>query len=196
LSEFTTRPPAPGTHQLGLTEETTDNVTIMRASAWPRVHSQSALLELVSQLQHGEPYNYRPDEVPASEDWFPALVDLADTTLVAYDPPGEPIGYCVALGVTAYPDVLAVASNLGITASSTAYLAELGVSISMRRRGVASMLLDHLLAAAPAGALTWIVRTLEINTPAIALYQGHGFELVPAVTTTLEGRPRVYLIRQ
>ena len=174
----------------------TESVTITRVRDWPSVHHSTGVLELVSQVQYGEPYNYRPGEGPPPESWFPPLVDHSDITLVAYGPTHHPVGYCVALALTRYPDALTVADELGVDPSTTAYLAELGVCTRTRRRGIASMLLDELLADPPAGTTAWVVRTLEINTPAIALYQGHDFELVPTATQILHGRPRVYLVRR
>jgi ribosomal protein S18 acetylase RimI-like enzyme len=172
-----------------------ESITIARARSWPSVRHQSGVLDLVKQVQYGEPYNYRPGESPPPEDWFPALVDRSEITQVAYGPTRHPVGYCVASALTRYPDILAVADELGVQPSTIAYLAELGVCARTRRRGIASMLLDHLLADPPAGTTVWVARTLEINTPAIALYQGYGFEFVPAAAHILHGRPRVYLVR-
>lgn len=98
---------------------------------------------MVNQVQLGEPYNYRPGEIPPPEDWFPALVDRSDVTLVAYDPADRPVGYCVALALTRYPDVLAVTEELGVQPWETSYLAELGVCATARRRGIATLLLGR-----------------------------------------------------
>ncbi len=124
------------------------------------------------------------------------MVDRNDITLVAYDPTGHPVGYCVALAIASYPDALAVAEELGVQPSETGYLAELGVCVTARRRGVASLLLSRTLANPPAGITGWVMRTLENNAPAITLYRRHGFTLVPCVTEMRHGRLRVYLVRR
>ncbi len=173
-----------------------ESVTIAQVTSWSSVRHQSGVLDLVHQVQHGEPYNYRPAESPPPEDWFPALVGRAEITLVAYGPTSHPVGYCVASALTLDPDVLAVVDELGVQPSTTAYLAELGGCVRTRRRGIASMLLGRLLADPPAGTTAWVVRTLEINAAAIALYQRHGFESMPAAMHILHGRPRVCLIRR
>lgn len=173
-----------------------ESVTVARVGSWPSVRYSTGVLELVGQVQYGVPYNYRPGQSPPPENWFPALVDRSDITLVAYGPTCYPVGYCVAVALTHDPNALAVADELGVEPSTTAYLAELGVCTKVRRRGIASMLLGVLLAGPPAGTTAWVVRTLAINTPAIALYQRHGFELAPTAPQVLHGRPRVYLIRR
>lgn len=172
-----------------------DDVTVARVTYWACVSHQSGVLDVVNQVQLGEPYNYRPGEIPPPEAWFPGLVDRSDVTLVAYDPAGRPVGYCVALALTRYPDALAVAEELGVQPSETSYLAELGVCVTARRRGIASLLLDRMLADPPAGITAWAVRTLKINAAAIILYQHHGFTLVPGVTEMRHRRPRIYLVR-
>ncbi|MGH3916199.1 MAG: GNAT family N-acetyltransferase [Pseudonocardiaceae bacterium] len=172
-----------------------ESVTIAPVTSWQSVRRRSGVLDLVNQIQHGEPYNYRPGEIPRSEDWFPALVNHSDLTVVAYGPTGQPVGYCVALVLTRYPDALAVADEFGVQPSETSYLAELGVCATARRHGIASLLLGRMLADPPTGTTAWVTRTLEINTAAITLYQRHGFQLVPAVTQVRHGRPRVYLVR-
>lgn len=174
---------------------TPQNVTVAQVTSWPSARRRSGVLDLVDQVQHGEPYDYRPGEIPPPEDWFPALVDRSDITLVAYGPAGDPLGYCVTLALTRYPDALAVADELGVQPSETSYLAELGVCGTARRRGIASLLLGRMLADPPVGTTAWVVRTLEINAAAITLYQRHGFALVPGVAEIRHKRPRVYLVR-
>ncbi|MGH3755611.1 MAG: hypothetical protein ACRDRP_23535 [Pseudonocardiaceae bacterium] len=64
----------------------------------------------------------------------------------------------VALALTRYPDTLAVADELGVQPSMTGYPAELGVCATMRRRGVASLLLSRVLADPPAEITAWAAR--------------------------------------
>ncbi|MGH3671206.1 MAG: GNAT family N-acetyltransferase, partial [Pseudonocardiaceae bacterium] len=66
-------------------------------------------------------------------------------------------------------------------------------SPTTRRQGLANTLIARLIGQPPASA--WVVRTLENNGPAIALYRRHGFELVPEVLEVRHGRPRVFLTR-
>lgn len=101
--------------------------------------------------------------------------------------------YAVALALTHYPEALAVAAHRRVHRPNTGYLAKLGVSPAQRRRGIASALLTRMIDKRPPSA--WLVRTLQNNTPAIALYQHHGLELVPEVLEVRHGRPRVYLAK-
>ncbi len=73
------------------------DVAIERVMSWSSVRHRSSVLDVVDQVQLGEPYNYRAGEIPPSEQWFPPLVDRSDITLVAYGPADHPVGYCVAL---------------------------------------------------------------------------------------------------
>ncbi|MGH3696970.1 MAG: hypothetical protein ACRDRX_23825 [Pseudonocardiaceae bacterium] len=50
-----------------------DSVTVALVPSWPGVAHQSGVLDLVAQVQHGEPYNYRPGEIPPPEDWISRL---------------------------------------------------------------------------------------------------------------------------
>ncbi|MGH3567708.1 MAG: GNAT family N-acetyltransferase [Pseudonocardia sp.] len=147
----------------------------------------------MDQVQNGEPYNYRPGEIAAAEEWFPPLVDRSTVTLLAYGGTDRPVAYCVARPVTGYPEALAVAERLGMYSPDAEYLAELGVSAAQRRQGIASTLLARAIEQRRSSA--WVVRTLEINGPAIALYQRHGFHLVPEVVQVHHGRARVFLVR-
>ncbi|MGH3768687.1 MAG: GNAT family N-acetyltransferase [Pseudonocardiaceae bacterium] len=172
-----------------------EGVTIARIASWSAVARQNDVLELVNQIQSGEPYNYRPGEIASSKEWFPPMVDRSDLTLVAYDATDRPVAYCVALPLAGYPDALAVSDGFGMQPSATGYLAELGVSTAMRRQGIASTLLTRATDARRTEASAWVVRTLENNAPAIALYQRHGFTLVPRASQIHNGRARVFLIR-
>lgn len=169
------------------------DLTVAPAPSWSAVRSQAGLLDLVDHVQVSEPYSYRPGEVASPEEWFPPLVDRSDLTLLAYRPGDRPVGYCVAIGLVDYP--AAAAAELGVEPASTVYLAELAVSPGVRRRGIASTLLDLMTERSPSGTTAWVIRTLANNAPAIALYRRHGFEVVPGVTELRHGRTRVYLVR-
>ncbi len=67
------------------------------------------------------------------------------------------------------------------------------MSPAQRRHGLATTLLTRVIDQRPSSA--WLVRTLENNTPAITLYQRHGFELVPEVREVRHRRPRVFLAK-
>ncbi len=130
---------------------------------------------------------------PAPEEWFPPLVDRSSSTLPAYAGIDRPVGYLVALALTSYPDALAVAEHRGMHPPDTGYLAELGVSPAHRRHGITTTLLARVIDQRRSRA--WLVRTLENNTAAIALYQRYGFELVPDVLEVRHGRRRVFLVK-
>jgi ribosomal protein S18 acetylase RimI-like enzyme len=172
-----------------------DKLEIVRARSWSEVEHPAALLGLVDEIVAGPPYSYAPGEITPTVDWFPALVDKAGLTLVARRD-GEPVGYGVALPFETYGKLGDFADRLGVRPATTMYLAELGVSSTARRQGIAGRLVDDLHTAFPAGTAASVVRTLAGNEPAVALYRRHGYQLVDGVTQQWNGRERIFLIRQ
>jgi ribosomal protein S18 acetylase RimI-like enzyme len=162
-------------------------------ASWSDVDRPRDVLGLANQIQVEEPHNYRPDEIVGPEDWFPAGVNQSWLVLLAYADTDRPVCYAVALALTYYPEALAVTARQRVHAPDTGYLVELGVSPAQCRRGIANALLTRMIDKRSPSA--WLVRTLQNNTPAIALYQHHCFELVPEVLEVRHGRPRVYLAK-
>jgi ribosomal protein S18 acetylase RimI-like enzyme len=155
----------------------------------------AALLALVQDIQDNPPYDYRPGEVASAREWFPPLVEQASHAYVARRGE-EPVGFLVALPITAYGKVDDFEEALGVDFETTLYLAELGISSDARRIGLASTLIERLHADVPASTTACVVRTLDHNAPAIALYERHGYELADGVIQQWNGRPRVFLTRR
>jgi ribosomal protein S18 acetylase RimI-like enzyme len=154
-----------------------------------------ALVALAQEIQDNPPYDYRPGEVAPAKEWFPRLVEQATHAYVARRH-GEPVGLLVALPITAYGKVDEFEAALGVDYATTIYLAELGISSSARRIGLASTLIERLHAELPADTTACVVRTLEWNAPAIALYERHGYQVADGVKQRFNGRPRVFLTRR
>ncbi|MBM7787812.1 GNAT family N-acetyltransferase [Tenggerimyces flavus] len=154
-----------------------------------------ALTALVQVIQDSPPYDYRPGEVAAAAEWFPPLVERATHAYVARRAE-EPVGFLVALPISTYGKVDDYEAALGVDFATTTYLAELGVASSARRIGLASTLVERLHAELPETTTACVVRTLEWNAPAIALYERHGYELADGVTQEWNGRTRVFLTRR
>lgn len=157
--------------------------------------ADQALVALAQDIQDSPPYDYRPGEVAPAAEWFPALVERASHAYVARRG-DEPVGFLVALPIVAYGKVNDFEEALGVDFGSTLYLAELGVATTARRIGLASTLIERLHAERSPGTTACVVRTLEHNAPAIALYQRHGYELADGVVQQWNGRPRVFLTRR
>lgn len=157
--------------------------------------SDEPLVALAQEIQDNPPYDYQPGEVAPAKEWFPPLVEQATHAYVAHRD-GEPVGLLVALPIATYGNLDDFETALGVDFATTIYLAELGISSTARRLGLASTLIERLHAELPTGTTACVVRTLEWNTPAIALYQRHGYQLADGVTQQFNGRPRVFLTRR
>lgn len=153
------------------------------------------LVDLVSTIQHEPPYSYRPGEIRPADEWFPELVARAELVFVAYGT-GRPVGYCVALPVSAYGKLGDFADRLGVDFATTAYVAELGVAAGVRRQGIASLLLRQVHDALTPRTTDVLIRTLADNGPAITFYRRHGYRVVDDVRQQWHGRPRVFLTKQ
>jgi ribosomal protein S18 acetylase RimI-like enzyme len=172
-----------------------DDLRIVQVERMSELPEPAAVLDLVAEIQHAPPYSYRPGEVRAAHEWFPELVATAELVFVAYGT-GKPVGFCVALPISAYGNLDGLGDRLGVDLATTAYLAELGVAASVRRHGVASLLLRHMHDALTPDTTDVVVRTIAGNEPAIAFYQRHGYQVVDSVTQQLNGRPRIFLTRR
>lgn len=83
---------------------------------------------------------------------------------------------CWTRSVLADPYILGVPSGASTGAAATILF---GVGATV---GASSLTVSAFLgASSPAGTSAWVVRTLEYNDPAIALYRRHGIDLVPGV---------------
>jgi ribosomal protein S18 acetylase RimI-like enzyme len=153
-----------------------------------------SLFELVDQISASPPYSYAPGEISPTEVWFPALLRKAELTVVAVRD-SRVLGYCVALPFDDYGKLGDYARSLGIDASTTMYVAELGVEPSQRRQGIAGRLLGEVHENLRPETTTCVVRTLAVNEPAIELYRRHGYAVVPGLTQEWNGRERVFLTR-
>ncbi len=155
----------------------------------------TGLTELVERIQQEPPYSYQPGEIRPATTWFPALLAKSRLALVA-TMHNQPVGYCVGLPVTAYGKVDDLLPQLQVDPETTEYLAELGVDGTVRRRGVASTLLERFHHGLPPSTTAIVVRTLADNAPAIAFYRLHGYELIDGVGQLWNNRERIFLVRR
>lgn len=154
-----------------------------------------ALVELVQQASTGPPYCYADGEIDPAIEWFPPLVRRNALTLVAVNPSGEPIGYCVATPLADSHSMGEVENSLGVDPTSTYYVAELGVAEPARRCGLGAALVGAMVEATPSDIDGLAVRTLVDHHAAIGLYQGIGFSIVPGLVQIYHDRPRLFLTR-
>lgn len=171
-------------------------VAIRIIDSWESLpaESRSAITVLVERIQQEPPYSYKSGEIEPAAAWFPQLVRRARVALVA-ESGGRPVGYCVSLPVKDYGKLDDLMPQLPVDPNTTEYLAELGVDGSLRRKGVATALLDRLHEHLPAATTSVVIRTLTNNAGAIAFYQHHGYEVAEGVRQQWNGRLRLFLTR-
>lgn len=167
-------------------------VEIVRIRRLGDLERPESLLGLVDQIMAAPPYSYAPGEITPTDVWFPALLERAGQAVLAVRA-DEVVGYCVALPFETYGKLNDYAGRLGVDPATTMYVAELGVAAYARRRGIAGRLLEDVHAGLPPRTTGCLVRTLASNAPAIALYQRHGYTLVPGIVQPWNGRDRVFL---
>jgi ribosomal protein S18 acetylase RimI-like enzyme len=166
---------------------------IERYAGWPPPDRGAQVLGLADLIQRQQPYAYADWEVRPVAQWMPEMMRTLGAALYLAADSARVVGYCITMPLTSMqPGSVPQALRAG---TDTWYIAELGVAPAHRREGIASALLYAALAG-PAGRETgWLVRTLAGNEPAIRLYQGFGFAVVPEVRETHHGRARIFLRR-
>lgn len=153
------------------------------------------LLSLVQRVQEEPRYAYEPHELAPAWNWFTSLVERASLTYVATRA-GRPIGYCVALPIDSFGKLGGYEQVLHVDYSTTMYIAELGVAPTMRRQGIASIMVQRMHNEFPAATTASVVRTQSDNNPAITLYQQLGYHFAPGIRQELNGRIQVFLVRR
>jgi len=157
------------------------------------VASPQQLLAVVDTIGTEPPYSYAPGEIDPAVRWLPGLLRDGGKLKVAYVD-DDPVGYFLALPLPAYGKLAELADQLASNPMGALYVAELGVAAAHRHQGIALKLARASLSEEPAEQ-EWVVRTLAINSPAIALYQRLGFRLLDRPRQLHRGRERVFLVR-
>lgn len=89
------------------------------------------------------------------------------------------IGFSASVPLLTEHKIVDILRDLDINLDNCAYISELGVSNPKRRRRVGQKLIEELMLRIPQKVA--VLRTTENNHPAINLYQGLGFSIIPGI---------------
>ncbi len=101
------------------------------------------------------------------------------------------LAFTSAIPLANEPSLLSIAQQAGIPIDNSTYIAELGVRAESRKKRIGLTLMEELLTRLPTN-MNAFLRTVKGNEPAIKLYQGLGFEIIPGLEQNVT-RPRTNL---
>lgn len=185
------------------------NLLLRQSSSWDDIPQSDKLMVLIDEVGYGEPYYYKPEEIPPAKDWLPITCQDTNLIFTAWDV-SEPsttnlVGYCIMQPYITYPSFGHAADEYGVTAATCIYIAEFGIAESARGKRLGSILLDFSQAHCPAETSSYLVRTLvktygtDAPNPAVRFYKKKGFRVVehhetgePLIEIRSQ-RPRLFL---